>query len=66
LGFEEVVDRLEVEEWAWQRDERDKAEPPRQRRPADRERCGTDDVIESSEEVLTEPPLLGQPEPEEE
>jgi hypothetical protein len=32
----------------------------------ERELYGSDDVMESSEEVLTEPPSLGQPTPEQE
>jgi RNA polymerase-binding protein DksA len=66
LGFQDVVDHIEVEELAWQREDRDPAnEPPAQKRPPDLEHYGTDDVVESTEEVLTEPPPLGQPTPEE-
>jgi RNA polymerase-binding transcription factor DksA len=64
LGFEEVVDHLEVEDWAWQRDERNKAEPPAPGNPPNLEMDGTDDVVESSEEVLDDVPPLGQPKPE--
>jgi DnaK suppressor protein len=72
LGFQDAVDRIEVEPLAWQRDERAKLPPKGQREAgdddqvSDRELYGSDDVIESSEEVLTEPPSLGQPTPEQE
>ena len=64
LGFEEVVNHLEVEDWAWQRDERNKAELPAPGNPPNLEMYGSDDVVESSEEVLDDVPPLGQPEPE--
>jgi hypothetical protein len=67
LGIEEVVDHIEVEEWAWQREERDKEEPPLpEDAPIIAEMYGTDEVIESSEEVLNDVPPVGQPTPEEE
>lgn len=67
LGFQDVVDHMEVEELAWQRDDRDPAAtPPAQPRPPDLETYGADDVVESEDEVLTEPPPLGRPAPEEE
>jgi RNA polymerase-binding protein DksA len=67
LGIEEVMDRLEIEEWAWQREERDKEEPlPPEDTPMVQEMYGTDDVVESNEEVLTDVPRLGEPAPEEE
>jgi len=67
LGVEEVVDHIEVEEWAWQREERDKQEPllPEDT-PIVQEMYGTDDVVESNEEVLADVPRLGEPTPEEE
>jgi hypothetical protein len=72
LGFQDTVDRIEVEHLAWQREDRDKLPPDEQREAGDdeqvtdRELFGNDDIIESSEEVLTEPPSLGQPTPEQE
>jgi DnaK suppressor protein len=72
LGFQDAVDRIKVEQLAWQREDRDKLPPDDQRevgddeQVSDRELYGSDDVIESSEEVLTEPPSLGQPTPEQE
>jgi hypothetical protein len=72
LGFQDAVDRIEVEQLAWQREERDKLPPDGQREVGEdeqvneRELYGSDDVMESSEEVLTEPPSLGQPTPEQE
>lgn len=74
LGFQEVVDRIEVEQLAWQREDRDKEpralvdevdliENPGE---SSRELYGSEDVIESEGEVLTEPAPLGQPAPEEE
>jgi len=67
LGFQDVVDRIEVEQLVWQREDRDKLPPDDQRevgddeQGSDRKLYSSDDVIESSEEVLTEPPFLGQP-----
>jgi DnaK suppressor protein len=72
LGFQDAVDRIEIEQLAWQRENRDKLLRDDQREAgddeqiSDRELYGSDDVIESSEEVLTEPPSLGQPTPEQE
>ena len=67
LGIEEVVDHIEVEEWAWQREERDKEEAPLpEDTPIIAEMYGTDEVVESSEGVLNDVPPLGQPTPEEE
>jgi len=72
LGFQDVVDRIEIEQLAWQREDRDKLPPDEQReardddQDSDRDLYESDDVIESSEEVLTEPPALGQPTPEQE
>lgn len=73
LGFQEVVDRIEVEQLAWQREDRDKE--PRAAADTDnledrvesaQELYGSEDIIESEGEVLTEPAPLGQPTPEEE
>ena len=70
LGFQDVVDHIEVEQLAWQREDRDKPQPGDQREAredeqiSDRELYGSDDIIENSEEILTEPPSLGQPTPE--
>ena len=72
LGFQDVVDHIEVEQLAWQREDRDKPQPGDQREAgddeqvSDRELYGNDDVIESSEEILTEPPSPGQSTPEQE
>jgi RNA polymerase-binding protein DksA len=73
LGFREVVDRIEVEQLAWQREDRDKELPDpagaddlEDRGESSRELYGSEDVIESEGEVLTEPAPLGQPAPEEE
>jgi len=73
LGFQEVVDHLEVEQFAWQREDRDKepivktdTEPLEARGESPQELYGTEDTIESEGEVLTEPAPLGQPVPEEE
>jgi RNA polymerase-binding protein DksA len=73
LGFQEVVDRIEVEQLAWQREDRDK-EPAaaadmstlEEKEESSRELYGSEDIIESEGEVLTEPAPLGQPAPEEE
>ena len=58
---------------AWQREDRDKQEQPEQEieelgeaKESERELYGSEDIIESQEEVLTEPAPLGQPAPEEE
>jgi DnaK suppressor protein len=73
LGFQEIVDRIEVEQLAWQREDRDKdqgtetlGEGIEDAGESDRELYGSEDVIESEGEVLTEPAPLGQPAPEEE
>lgn len=72
LGFQDLVDRIEVEQLAWQREDRDKLPGDEQREAGDDEQgneqalYGSDDVIESSEEVLTEPSSLGHPTPEQE
>jgi len=73
LGFQEVVDRVEVEQLAWQREDRDK-EPIvgadednlEDRGESPQELYGSEDIIESEGEVLTEPAPLGKPAPEEE
>jgi DnaK suppressor protein len=73
MGFQEVVDRIEIEQLAWQREDRDKQEPLGQEmedlgeaKESERELYGSEDIIESREEVLTEPAPLRQPAPEEE
>jgi DnaK suppressor protein len=73
MGFQEIVDRTEVEQLAWQREERDKdqgtetvAEGIENVGESPRELYGSEDIIESEGEVLTEPAPLGQPTPEEE
>jgi DnaK suppressor protein len=73
MGFQEVVDRVEVEQLAWQREDRDKEELSGEEledlgetKESERELYGSEDVIESQEEILTEPAPLGQPAPEEE
>jgi len=73
LGFQEIVDRTEVEQLAWQREDRDKAqgtetvgEGIEDAGESPRELYGNEDIIESEGEVLTEPASLGQPAPEEE
>ena len=73
MGFQEVVDRTEVEQLAWQREDRDKdqateplSEGIKEVGESPRELYGSEDIIESEGEVLTEPAPLGQPAPEEE
>lgn len=67
MGIEEVVDHLRVERLAWEREDRYRERPTRleEKRP-ENDLYGSDEIIESSEEVLKEPPLLGEPAPEEE
>lgn len=63
-GFREVVDRIQVKELLWEREDRSKEQPPEERTPWSEER-GTDDVVKSVEEGLEyEPP--DEPIPEEE
>jgi RNA polymerase-binding protein DksA len=69
LGFEEVIDRLQVARVLWQREDRYREKEEEIRvgeRPANPEGYGNDEVIESAEEVLNDVPPLGQPTPEEE
>jgi hypothetical protein len=73
LGFQEIVDRTEVEQLAWQREDRDKDQGTEtlgagieDAGESPRELYGSEDIIESEGEVLTEPAPLGQPAPEEE
>lgn len=73
MGFQEVVDQIEIEQLAWQREDRDKeeilereVEDLGEAKEVERELYGSEDIIESQEEVLTEPAPLGQPAPEEE
>lgn len=73
LGFQEVVDRIEVDQLAWQREDRDKELPDtagaddlEDEGESSQELYGSEDIIESEGEVLTEPAPLGQPSPEEE
>jgi RNA polymerase-binding protein DksA len=73
MGFQEIVDRTEVEQLAWQREDRDKAQGTKPLRggieeagESPRELYGSEDTIESEGEVHTEPAPLGQPAPEEE
>ena len=73
MGFQEIVDRTEVEQLAWQREDRDKdqgaktlGEGIEDSEESPRELYGSEDTIESEGEVLTEPAPLGQPTPEEE
>jgi hypothetical protein len=55
LGFQDAMDRIEVEQLAWQRENRDKLPPSDQRevgddeQVSDRELYGSDGVIESGE-----------------
>jgi DnaK suppressor protein len=73
FGLQDVIDRIEIEQFAWQREERDKESPLEQeieglgeKKESEQELYGSEDVIESQEEILTEPAPLGQPPPEEE
>jgi RNA polymerase-binding transcription factor len=49
LGLKEVVDRIQLEELAWERESRTK-EPPLEVLPPGQETAGTEDIVESSEE----------------
>ena len=63
-GLEEIVDRIEIKELPWEREDRAKAETRRER-PAWYEPSSTEDVVEAAEEgVDYEPPA--RPTPEEE
>ena len=67
-GFEEVVDRVQVEEILWQREDRSKEPPPEGGQPPapELESPTTDDVVKSEEEGLEyEPPVDPPPEEEE-
>jgi len=56
-GLTELVDRIQVKELLWEREDRAKAEPPEERPPWF-EPPSTDDIIESAEEgVDYEPPV---------
>lgn len=49
LGLKEVMDRIQLEELAWERESRTK-EPPPEVLPPGQETPGTEDIVESSEE----------------
>ncbi len=67
MGLEEVVDHIRVERLAWERDDRysDKPSGLEEKGP-ESDLYGSDEIIESGEEVLKESPLLGEPAPEKE
>jgi hypothetical protein len=73
ISESQIVDRIEIEQLAWQREDRDKESTPtadsidlEETEESSQELYGSDDVIESEGEVLNEPAPLGQPAPEEE
>lgn len=49
IGIEEVVDRIQIQELLWERDDRSKAEEPEEKAPWV-EPYGTEDIVESEEE----------------
>jgi DnaK suppressor protein len=63
VGFEEVVDRLQVTELLWEREERSKVEPIEEQLPRV-ESSETEDVVQSIEEGIDYVPPL-EPPPEE-
>lgn len=64
IGLEEIVDRIQVKELLWEREDRTKARPPEERLPWD-EPYGTEDIVENAEEDIDYVPPV-DPTPEEE
>jgi RNA polymerase-binding protein DksA len=64
-GIEDVVDRLQIEELPWQREERGATQSATTRPPGTEPSAGTGDVVESIEEGIDFEPATG-PTPQEE
>lgn len=64
IGMQEVVDRIQIKEVLWERDDRSREDPPDERSPWSEE-GSTDDVVKSVEEGIDYEPPDG-PTPEEE